>query len=303
MGTEIDKYLEKCDFYDYTNEKKVHEYTGMFLYGLNMSAEKILRDSLNKKATQDFQQLCSNKDLQNIALYNEETLKILTYIENKYIVKKKLSHHLSIIHKLLQKSVLKLSAIITLYCSKNFDDFYSSYRNIYEHFVLFSYIIDNEDISDAFIDHSFMTYYQMKKDLGTATQEELNKISEYETQYGEMFKYDYGWFQNKINKKNKAILTDIIAKCNNNKMIDEYAFNYSYSCKFVHATTYSAYAEDNSNVSPLIRNIIEMIHFEMNAFLDYLKEQLNNKEYVLLKKLVLELSKIVYACIQYYEKK
>ena len=31
MRTEIDKYLEECPFYDYQNEKNVHNYAGTFL--------------------------------------------------------------------------------------------------------------------------------------------------------------------------------------------------------------------------------------------------------------------------------
>ena len=299
MKTEIDNFLEKCPFFDYENEKEVHNYTGTFLVQLNENAEKILRIALNQKAEKDFKQICKNRDLQNIALFNEEIIKILCYIENKYIVKKKISNHISVLHKLLQKSVLKLSAIVTLYCSGNFDDIYSVYRSIYEHYVIFSFVLDNEDVADAFIDHSFMTYYLMLEDLGKLSDDDKKKKVEYISKYGESFKYDYGWAQNKLNKKNKVVLTDIISKCENKADIEKYDFNYNYSCKFIHASAYEVYAKDNSNISPLLRSIIFMIDFELRAFLNKLKT--NTRDYILLSKLILELSKIVESCIHYYE--
>ena len=300
MKTEIDKYLDDCPFFDYQNEKNVHNYAGSFLRWLIQNFFKILDNSLKQKANQDYKQLCGNPDLQNIALYYEEVRKILYYLEKKYIVKKQISHHLSIIHKLLQKSVIKLSSVISLYCAENFDDFYAIYRNIYEHFVLFSYILDNENVSDAFIDHSFMTFYLLKEELGTITDEEKSKKATYESLYGDKFKLDYGWAQNKFQKKDKVVLKDLISVCPNKKMIDEYAFNYSYACKFVHASSYSVYAQDSSNIGPLLRTIVFMINYEMTSFIDCLKT--TNKESVLLKKISLELSKIVEASIRHFEK-
>lgn len=299
MKTEIDKYLDDCPFFDYSNEKDVHNYAGTFLLWLLKNFFNLLQNSLNQKAKMDHKQLIENPELQNIALYYEEVRKILNYLERKYIVNKKISHHLSILHKLLQKSVIKLSSVISLYCAGNFDDFYAVYRNIYEHFILFSYILDNEDVSDAFIDHSFMTFYLLKEELGTITESEKSKISKYENIYGEKFKNDYGWAQNKFEKKDKVNLKDLISDCPNKDMIDEYAFNYTYACKFVHASSYSAYAQDSSNISPLLRTIVLMINYEMTAFINYLKT--STKESVLLKKITLELSKLVESAIRHFE--
>lgn len=300
MKTEIDNYLEECPFYDYQNEKDVHIYAGKFLLWLLKNFFDLLQNSLIQKAKQDHKQLVGNPDLQNIALYYEEVRNILYYLEKKYIVNKKISHHLSILHKLLQKSVIKLSSVISLYCAGNFDDFYAVYRNIYEHFILFSYILDNDDVSDAFIDHSFMTFYLLKEELGTITESEKSKMSEYETLYGEKFKHDYGWAQKKFEKKDKVVLKDLISVCTNKDMIDEYAFNYTYACKFVHASSYSAYAQDSSNISPLLRTIVLMINYEMTAFINCLKT--TTKESVLLKKITLELSKLVESAIHHFEK-
>ena len=300
MRTEIDKYLEECPFYDYQNEKNVHNYAGTFLLWLLQNFFNLLDKSLVQKAKQDHKQLIGNPDLQNIALYYEEIRNILNYLEKKYIVNKKISHHLSILHKLLQKSVIKLSSVISLYCAGNFDDFYAVYRNIYEHFILFSYILDNDDVSDAFIDHSFMTFYLLKEELGTITESEKSKMSEYETLYGEKFRHDYGWAQKKFEKKDKVVLKDLISVCTNKDMIDEYAFNYTYACKFVHASSYSAYAQDSSNISPLLRTIVFMINYEMTAFINCLKT--TTKESVLLKKITLELSKLVESAIHHFEK-
>ena len=300
MRTEIDKYLEECPFYDYQNEKSVHNYAGTFLLWLLQNFFNLLDKSLVQKAKQDHKQLIGNPDLQNIALYYEEIRNILNYLEKKYIVNKKISHHLSILHKLLQKSVIKLSSVISLYCAGNFDDFYAVYRNIYEHFILFSYILDNDDVSDAFIDHSFMTFYILKEELGTITESEKSKMSEYEALYGEKFRHDYGWAQKKFEKKDKVVLKDLISVCTNKDMIDEYAFNYTYACKFVHASSYSAYAQDSSNISPLLRTIVLMINYEMTAFINCLKT--TTKESVLLKKITLELSKLVESAIHHFEK-
>ena len=300
MKTEIDNYLDNCPFFDYSNEKDVHNYAGTFLLWLLKNFFNLLQNSLIQKAKMDHKQLIENPELQNIALYYEEVRKILNYLERKYIVNKKISHHLSILHKLLQKSVIKLSSVISLYCAGNFDDFYAVYRNIYEHFILFSYILVNEDVSDAFIDHSFMTFYLLKEELGTITESEKSKISKYENIYGEKFKHDYGWAQNKFEKKDKVNLKDLISDCPNKDMIDEYAFNYTYACKFVHASSYSSYAQDSSNISPLLRTIVLMINYEMTAFINYLKT--STKESVLLKKITLELSKLVESAIRHFEK-
>ena len=300
MKTEIDNYLEECPFFDYQNEKDVHNYAGTFLLWLLKNFFNLLDKSLVQKAKLDHKQLIGNPDLQNIALYYEEIRNILNYLEKKYIVNKKISHHLSILHKLLQKSVIKLSSVISLYCAGNFDDFYAVYRNIYEHFILFSYILDNDDVSDAFIDHSFMTFYLLKEELGTITESEKSKMSEYETLYGEKFRHDYGWAQKKFEKKDKVVLKDLISVCTNKDMIDEYAFNYTYACKFVHASSYSAYAQDSSNISPLLRTIVFMINYEMTAFINCLKT--TTKESVLLKKITLELSKLVESAIHHFEK-
>lgn len=300
MKNDIENFLDKCPFYNYNDEKAVHNYVGSFLWQLNQNAEFILRNSMNQKAMQDFTQVSKNNDLQNIALYYEEILKILSYIENKYIVKKKLSHYISILHKVFQKSVLKLSSVISLYCSYNYDDFFGIYRCIYEHFIIFLFVYKNEDISDAFIDHSFMTYYMLVKEFRPNTEDELEKIKEYEVKYGEVFKDEYGWAQSKINKKGKIILKDLIDFCDK-KNIENMAYNYVYSCKFVHATAYSIYVSDNTNLSPFIRSIIEMISYEFNSFIDCIKT--TNKEKILLKKLVLELSNISTACIKHYEQK
>ena len=300
MKTEIDNYLEECPFFDYQNEKDVHNYAGTFLLWLLKNFFNLLDKSLVQKAKLDHKQLIGNPDLQNIALYYEEIRNILNYLEKKYIVNKKISHHLSILHKLLQKSVIKLSSVISLYCAGNFDDFYAVYRNIYEHFILFSYILDNDDVSDAFIDHSFMTFYLLKEELGTITESEKSKMFEYETLYGEKFRHDYGWAQKKFEKKEKVVLKDLISVCPNKDMIDEYAFNYTYACKFVHASSYSAYAQDSSNISPLLRTIVLMINYEMTAFIDCLKT--TTKERVLLKRITLELSKLVESAIHHFEK-
>ena len=299
MKTEIDNYLDDCPFFDYSNEKDVHNYTGTFLLWLLKNFFNLLQNSLIQKAKMDHKQLIENPELQNIALYYEEVRKILNYLERKYIVNKKISHHLSILHKLLQKSVIKLSSVISLYCAGNFDDFYAVYRNIYEHFILFSYILDNEDVSDAFIDHSFMTFYLLKEELGTITESEKSKITGYEHIHGDKFKHDYGWAQNKFKKKDKVILKDLISVCPNKDMINEYDFNYTYACKFVHASSYSAYAQDSSNISPLLRTIVLMINYEMTAFINYLKT--STKEKVLLKKITLELSKLVESAIRHFE--
>lgn len=300
MKTEIDNYLDNCPFFDYSNEKDVHNYAGTFLLWLLKNFFNLLQNSLIQKAKMDHKQLIENPELQNIALYYEEVRKILNYLERKYIVNKKISHHLSILHKLLQKSVIKLSSVISLYCAGNFDDFYAVYRNIYEHFILFSYILDNDDVSDAFIDHSFMTFYLLKEELGTITESEKSKIAEYEHIHGDKFKHDYGWAQNKFKKKDKINLKDLISVCPNKDMINEYDFNYTYACKFVHASSYSAYAQDSSNISPLLRTIVLMINYEMTAFINYLKT--STKESVLLKKITLELSKLVESAIRHFEK-
>lgn len=299
MKTEIDNYLDDCPFFDYSNEKDVHNYAGTFLLWLLKNFFNLLQNSLIQKAKMDHKQLIENPELQNIALYYEEVRKILNYLERKYILNKKISHHLSILHKLLQKSVIKLSSVISLYCAGNFDDFYAVYRNIYEHFILFSYILDNEDVSDAFIDHSFMTFYLLKEELGTITESEKSKISGYEHIYGDKFKHDYGWAQHKFEKKDKVNLKDLISVCPNKDMINEYAFNYTYACKFVHASSYSAYAQDSSNISPLLRTIVLMINYEMTALINYLKT--STKESVLLKKITLELSKLVESAIRHFE--
>lgn len=300
MKTEINNFLEKCPFVDFSNIKNVHNYIGTFLVQLNQNAENILRNSLAQKAEHDFKQLSNNRDLQNIALYNEEIRKILYYIETKYICNKKISNHTSVLHKLVQKSVIKLSALVTLYFSSNYDDFYSVYRSLYEYYVIFSYMLKNEDLADAFIDHGFMTYYIMLEDLNKLSTQDKEKMQDFISNYGESFKFDYGWAQKKLNKKSKVLLTDIIENCDNKTDIEKYSFNYSYACKFIHASSYAAYAKDNTNVSPLIRSVIEMINYELLSFIDYLKTI--TRDNILLKKLVLELSKIVESCIKFYEK-
>ena len=86
MKTEIDNYLDDCPFFDYSNEKDVHNYAGTFLLWLLKNFFNLLQNSLIQKAKMDHRQLIENPELQNIALYYEEVRKILHYLERKYIV-------------------------------------------------------------------------------------------------------------------------------------------------------------------------------------------------------------------------
>ena len=88
MKTEIDNYLDNCPFFDYSNEKDVHNYAGTFLLWLLKNFFNLLQNSLIQKAKMDHKQLIENPELQNIALYYEEVRKILNYLERKYIVNK-----------------------------------------------------------------------------------------------------------------------------------------------------------------------------------------------------------------------
>ncbi|EID85354.1 hypothetical protein MSI_10720 [Treponema sp. JC4] len=302
MKTEIDTFIDNCPFVDFSDENKVHNYSGKFLWDLNNSANQILYNSLYKKTQEDYSQLCNNNDLQSLALYNEEIRKIFYRIETKYIEKGKIAKHISILHKLILKSITKLSSIITLYCSKNYSDCYSIYRNIYEHFIIFSYVLKNEDISEAFIDHAFMSYYLMLQSNGNAEEDDKQKLSRYLEKYGDTFKYEYGWAQNKLKKNNKVTLTDLIRNCENENLINTFAFSYTYACKFVHATSYAVYTDDEDisrQISFLIRNTIEMLQYELCSFLDCLK--MITKDKVLLKSLISEFTKLSVECIKHFE--
>ena len=303
MKTEIDIFIDNYPSYDFSDEELIHKHIGRFLFTLNQNADSILKNDLSEKSQNDFQQLKRNNDLQSLALYNYIIRRIFYRVETDYIEKKKLSDYLSILHRMIFKSITKLSAIITLYCSENYADCYSIDRNIYEHFILFSYILKNEDVSKAFVDHAFMSYYLLLQINDKADDIAKEKLAQYIKDYGETFKHEYGWANKKLNKQNKVLLTDLINGCENKDLIDSFKFSYNYACKFVHASSYASFTDndDIAYISTLIRNIIEMIQYELCTFFNCLK--MVTKDKVLLNKLVNEFSKLSIECIKHFEKK
>ena len=214
-----------------------------------------------------------NIPLQAFILYVELIRQQYFYVQEKYIRKIKQqseNNQIMMSHNFVQYSLELLNGICSLLLGSNYNSVISVYRTFYENYIVFDFLQNHTELTEAFIEHTKIDECILKMELAkinkTEIPPEIEKLyNDLISKYGEDFKDNYGWTNSVITEKNKRNLKTMFEKSN---LGEKFNYFYKLSCKYSHSTAFSLMVRPNfDHVVQFLYGIADITYKEISIIL------------------------------------
>lgn len=230
-----------------------------------------------------------NIPLQAFVLYVELLRVFYFYIQEKYIRKSSNNLEIAVIHEFLTYSLDLLNGINALLLGGNNNSVISVYRTFYETYIVFAYLQQHPELTDAFLDHAkiddCLLRMEVTKINKTEIPDDVSKLyDDLIAKYGEHFDDNYGWTSAVIKERGNRTLKTMFEESN---LGENFNYYYKLACRYTHASSFSLSVRPEFNqIISFLYGIADITYKEFDVLFSKLKIN-STKERELLKQWLL----------------
>ena len=287
----IERLVQKCPIN--TNyekcQKELNEYTAQYIKeNYPLMRPETMFNILNGYKNNELLNLV-NTPLQAFVLYVELLRVFYFYIQEKYIRKSNNNLEIAVIHEFLTYSLDLLNGINALLLGGNNNSVISVYRTFYETYIVFAYLQQHPELTDAFLDHAkiddCLLRMEVTKINKTELPDDVSKLyDDLIAKYGEHFDDNYGWTSAVIKERGNRTLKTMFEESN---LGENFNYYYKLACRYSHASSFSLSVRPEFNqIISFLYGIADITYKEFDVLFSKLKIN-STKERELLKQWLL----------------